>query len=86
LKTHSHLYQIEEEDDEPQLSLSIVLLLFVVVTFIAAFSAEYLVDSIKGMVESSGLSKTFIGLILLPIIGNAAEVLSWFLSRLENFS
>ncbi|GBB96166.1 hypothetical protein RclHR1_00270012 [Rhizophagus clarus] len=73
LKTHSNLYQIEEEDDDPQLSLSIVLLLFVIVTFIAAFSAEYLVDSIKGLVESSGLSKTFIGLILLPIIGNAAE-------------
>ncbi|CAG8584021.1 22241_t:CDS:2 [Rhizophagus irregularis] len=50
-----------------------VLALFVVVTFIAALSAEYLVDSIRGMAESSGLSKTFIGLILLPIIGNAAE-------------
>ncbi|GET01667.1 calcium/proton exchanger [Rhizophagus clarus] len=47
LKTHSNLYQIEEEDDDPQLSLRLV--------------------------ESSGLSKTFIGLILLPIIGNAAE-------------
>ncbi|GBC23669.1 calcium/proton exchanger [Rhizophagus irregularis DAOM 181602=DAOM 197198] len=73
LKTHSNLYQIEEEEEEPQLSLSTVLALFVVVTFIAALSAEYLVDSIRGMAESSGLSKTFIGLILLPIIGNAAE-------------
>lgn len=73
LKTHSNLYQIEEEEEQPQLSLSTVLALFVIVTFIAALSAEYLVDSIKGMAESSGLSKTFIGLILLPIIGNAAE-------------
>ncbi|CAG8854785.1 10450_t:CDS:2, partial [Gigaspora margarita] len=29
--------------------------------------------SIEGVVTSHGLSKTFIGLVLLPIIGNAAE-------------
>ncbi|CAG8785608.1 10527_t:CDS:2, partial [Acaulospora morrowiae] len=29
--------------------------------------------SIEGIVESSGLSKTFIGIVLLPVIGNAAE-------------
>ncbi|RIA89161.1 Sodium/calcium exchanger protein [Glomus cerebriforme] len=73
LKTHSNLYQVEEEEDEPQLTLSVILFLFVAVTIVAAFSAEYLVSSIEGMVESSGLSKTFVGLILLPIIGNAAE-------------
>jgi Ca2+:H+ antiporter len=32
-----------------------------------------LVDSIDAIVASSGISKTFIGLILLPIVGNAAE-------------
>ena len=43
---------------------------------------EYLVDSIDAIVERAHISRTFIGLILLPIVGNAAEhvtavVVSW---------
>ncbi|CAG8489391.1 7005_t:CDS:2 [Acaulospora colombiana] len=73
LKTHANLYHIEEEEEEAQLSLSVLLFLFIIVTVIVAFLAEYLVGSIEGIVKSSGLSKTFIGIVLLPIIGNAAE-------------
>jgi len=37
-------------------------------------TAEFLVDSINGMVESNpSLSAEWVGLILLPIVGNAAE-------------
>lgn len=37
-------------------------------------TADFLVDSINGVTEgSSGLSKEWVGLILLPIVGNAAE-------------
>ena len=45
----------------------------VLVTILVAVCAEYLVDSIDSIVASTGISKTFIGLILLPIVGNAAE-------------
>lgn len=45
----------------------------VVVTIAVAICAEYLVDSIDSLVETAHISKTFIGLILLPIVGNAAE-------------
>jgi calcium/proton exchanger cax len=41
---------------------------------LVAICAEFLVDSIDGMVKGSGVSETFVGLILLPIVGNAAEV------------
>ena len=44
-----------------------------VVTLMVSVCAEYLVSSIEGIVESTPLSKTFIGLILIPIVGNAAE-------------
>jgi Ca2+:H+ antiporter len=79
LKTHKHLYdegdaREGEEKEEPQLSLIVALCLLAIVTVAVAFSAEYLVGSIEGIVESSGLSRTFVGLILLPIVGNAAEV------------
>ena len=45
----------------------------VVVTVIVAVCAEYLVNSIDSIVQTAHISKTFIGLILLPIVGNAAE-------------
>ena len=37
-----------------------------------AITAEWLVDSIDGLTESGGISKEFVGIILLPIIGNDA--------------
>ncbi|PKC73345.1 hypothetical protein RhiirA1_410656, partial [Rhizophagus irregularis] len=79
LKTHTHLYQDEEEienDEQPQLTFTISLLLLIVVTVAVSFSAEYLVSSIEGIVNTFGLSKTFIGLILLPIVGKAPELLT----------
>ena len=39
---------------------------------LVAVTAEFLVDSINGLTESGKISKTFVGLILLPIVGNAA--------------
>jgi Ca2+:H+ antiporter len=64
----------EEEDEEiPELSLPVTIVLLVVVTVFVAVTAEWLVDSISGLTDSGGISKEFIGLILLPIVGNAAE-------------
>ena len=77
MKTHKHIYSENKEDDEePQLSLIMSLVLLAASTVAVAFSAEYLVGSIEGIVKTSGLSKTFVGLILLPIVGNAAEVIT----------
>lgn len=45
----------------------------VMITVVVAVCAEYLVDSIDAIVETAHISKTFIGLILIPIVGNAAE-------------
>ncbi|CAI2162994.1 12802_t:CDS:2 [Funneliformis geosporum] len=88
LGTHKHLYdrvrhndeeqpeeppQEPEEEEIPQLTLGVSLFFLAAITLLVACSADYLVGSIEGIVESSGLSKTFVGLILLPIVGNAAE-------------
>jgi Ca2+:H+ antiporter len=40
---------------------------------LVAVTAEFLVDSIDGLTESGSISKEFVGVILLPIVGNAAE-------------
>jgi calcium/proton exchanger cax len=50
---------------------SIILLL--ASTVLIALCAEFLVGSINHLVSNSPLSEAFIGLIILPIVGNAAE-------------
>ena len=44
-----------------------------IVTVVTSFNADYLVAAIDGVANDYGLSKVFIGTILLPIVGNAAE-------------
>ncbi|KAJ2670325.1 hypothetical protein IWW42_004027 [Coemansia sp. RSA 1085] len=66
----------EQEDDEEEvveltLWASIVLLL-ITVGFIGV-CAEFLVDSIDGLTESWNLSHSFVGMIILAIVGNASE-------------
>ncbi|KAM0748657.1 Calcium/proton exchanger [Meredithblackwellia eburnea MCA 4105] len=66
----------EEEDEEeiPQLTLWAALALLVGVTVLVAFTAEFLVSSINGLTEQHPqISVEWVGLILLPIVGNAAE-------------
>lgn len=43
------------------------------ITVVVAISAEFLVSAIESVVEQWHISETFIGLIILPIVGNAAE-------------
>ncbi|KAF4571314.1 hypothetical protein EYR36_008643 [Pleurotus pulmonarius] len=62
-----------EEEEKPQLSVWMTVGLLVVVTVLVAVTAEWLVDSIDGLTEGGTISKEFVGVILLPIVGNAAE-------------
>lgn len=64
---------IEETSPKEELSLMSAISILVATTVLISFCADYLVSSIDDIVESSGLSKTFIGLIVIPIVGNAAE-------------
>jgi len=63
----------EEEAEAPELSLYMALFLLAVITVLVAITAEWLVDSIDGLTSKGGISKEFVGIILLPIVGNAAE-------------
>jgi len=63
----------EDAADEPELTLAFALVLLAASTVLVALCAECLVSSIDHLVERSGMSRVFVGLILLPIVGNAAE-------------
>lgn len=64
---------VEDEAEEPQLSIWVAVLTLALSTVLVALNAEYLVDSINAITCGGGISKNFVGLILLPIVGNAAE-------------
>ena len=63
----------DEEKEQPQLFIWIAVLTLCVSTAFVGLCAEFMVDSINALTERAHLSKTFVGLILLPIVGNAAE-------------
>lgn len=63
----------EEEGEEPQLHFIVAIATLTISTVIIAFCAEFMVDSIDAVTKNGGLSEEFVGLILLPIVGNAAE-------------
>ena len=71
----NHADNAEEEDDfeTPSLSVTGALVTLAISTTLVAFCSEFMVDSINGLTETGAISTTFVGLILLPIVGNAAE-------------
>lgn len=63
----------QEEEEERVLSAPWALVWLIGCTVLVSICADYLVNAIPSIVASTGMSKTFIGLILIPIVGNAAE-------------
>ncbi|KAF2089308.1 Calcium/proton exchanger [Saccharata proteae CBS 121410] len=80
LYSHSSMFDAEAQEGEEDAPAEGQILnpiaagiALVVITVLVAVCAEYLVDSIDAIVQKAHISKTFIGLVLLPIVGNAAE-------------
>jgi Ca2+:H+ antiporter len=74
LVTHKHYFDAEEEEGEhPEMTLPVAVGTLVASTVLIGISAEYLVESLDGISRSWGISETFIGMIILPVVGNAAE-------------
>lgn len=73
LNADPNIDEEEGEEEEPQLSFAVAMGTLAGSTVLIAFCAEFLVDSIDYVTTQGGISKEFLGLILLPIVGNAAE-------------
>jgi len=75
LKTHQDLFSSEGDDDEEEamLSVSFATVVLGLTTVQVAINSQMLVDAIEPMVTSWHFPKGFIGIILLPIVGNACE-------------
>ncbi|MBI3961931.1 MAG: calcium/proton exchanger [Deinococcus sp.] len=73
LVTHQSLFSGEEHATPPTQRLATSLLLLLGSTVLVALEAEFLVGSIEQVVTTLGLSEFFIGIIVIPVVGNAAE-------------
>jgi len=90
LKTHRNLYDAQgdpEADDAMGVAKwdwkkSVFILL--VTTILVAVLSEYLVGAIEKAAEAMGLTKIFIGVVLVAIIGNAAEHTTAVLMAVKN--
>jgi Ca2+:H+ antiporter len=71
--THSHLFHAPAEEEQPEWSRRTALLVLLGATALVALESEILVGALEPALEDLGLSKFFVGLIVVPIIGNAAE-------------
>jgi Ca2+:H+ antiporter len=77
LKTHSSLFEADtadgEEEEVPDMDPISSGIWLCIITVITAFAADVLVGSIDETAQQYHIPKRFIGLILLPLVGNAAE-------------
>ncbi|MBA4492886.1 calcium/proton exchanger [Paenactinomyces guangxiensis] len=63
----------KEEEEAPDWSKSVSLILLVVSTAFVALQSEWLVHSVEAVAHALGWSELFVGAFLIAIIGNAAE-------------
>ena len=85
--THKQLYEetIESDDEgKPEMRLPVAIGILIASTICIAVLSEIFVGTVEPMAESAGLSKTFVGIILVPIIGNAAEHSSAIIMAIKN--
>ncbi|XP_044719892.1 sodium/calcium exchanger protein [Hirsutella rhossiliensis] len=65
--------QAGKSDEGEHLSRVASIILLLLTTGLVAVCAEFLVGSIEAVTKTSTVGEVFIGLIILPIVGNAAE-------------
>lgn len=88
MKTHTYLYDVglagmepdelaeanlAPDNPEPKINLWLWIGVLLGATLFVAVESELLVDSLEAATKSLGLTELFTGVILVPIIGNAAE-------------
>lgn len=84
LVTHEHLFRTPDPEEHPSWSRTKAIVVLLAATAFVALEAELLVGSLEPALEDLGLSELFVGLIVIPIIGNAAEHSSAVLFALRN--
>ncbi|NLX95445.1 MAG: calcium/proton exchanger [Rhodopirellula sp.] len=91
LRTHSHLFSGSEEELEttgehhqPEWSRTTSLVILLAATAGVAWMSELLVGSVEHAGEALGMTPVFVGVIVVAVIGNAAEHSTAVLMAMKN--
>lgn len=88
LVTHRGVYQHEtdvvDEHEQPEWSAKVALIVLILATVAVAYVSENLVHTFESVGERFGWSELFIGVIIVAIVGNAAEHASAIVMAYKN--
>lgn len=85
LHTHKDVFRPSQESSEkPKWSKLKAFSVLIIATIFVVFESEFLVGGIEPVVKTLGVSELFIGVIVIPIIGNAAEHSTSVLMAIKN--
>src|SRR5437667_12306331 len=87
LRTHKHLFRSCGEDVEEtgrQWSRGKAITILLLATSVVALLSEFLVGTIENVRDSVGLTEVFVGVIVVAIVGNAAEHSTAILMAMKN--
>lgn len=90
LRTHKHLYVGDETDDSDEAigtetwSQKKALIVLLAATVVVAIMSEFLVGAVEHTARVFGMTDVFIGVILVAIVGNAAEHSTAVLMAMKN--
>ncbi len=86
IKTHPDFFARDKhaEEEVPRWSIGKAVGLLVAASVLAAWMSEILVGAVEGASEDLGVSKVFIGLVVLAVVGGAAELGSAVMMALKD--
>lgn len=87
LRTHKHLYENEEEEEEAHAHAWTIrhsVGVLIATTVLVGVMADFLVEGLEYLTETIGLSELFVGVILVALIGSAAENVTAVIVAMKN--
>eukprot|EP00008_Paramoeba_atlantica_P015129 CAMPEP_0201492962 /NCGR_PEP_ID=MMETSP0151_2-20130828/35519_1 /ASSEMBLY_ACC=CAM_ASM_000257 /TAXON_ID=200890 /ORGANISM="Paramoeba atlantica, Strain 621/1 / CCAP 1560/9" /LENGTH=791 /DNA_ID=CAMNT_0047880069 /DNA_START=89 /DNA_END=2464 /DNA_ORIENTATION=+ len=82
LKTHTHIYDFDDEDEEhgghdaPEWPKWVCCVILLVCTMLFAALAEELLDALQPTLDQYGIPESFAGLTIIAVIPNTAEIVN----------
>ena len=83
LKTHGHLFE-GDDDVQALIPFSWALSGLIIITAMVTVLSEWLVGSIDGFCEDFNIGRSFVGVVILPVVGNAVEHISAVTVAMKN--
>jgi Ca2+:H+ antiporter len=87
LKTHANFFKSSEENADEESAtwpVKISMIVLIISAICIALVSEIFVDSVQEVTTEMGLSQAFVGFIIVPIVGAAAEMMAAFRAAKRN--